>query len=184
MLHSAAHMKANWSCTACGMYSGRRYCVQRHIDNIHKGEANAIPFVEYLVGRRAGAYPPKLRPSYSSAKRTIMEKTEDEIENIYARRAAETFLPPVGAAVYLPFMPEVINRFRNRQNASNWTEFFEMLEILQKNESNVEATQGGTSKGAAQDDILNNDNILNNDVDLTHCKKKLENVSLSRRKRS
>lgn len=168
------------------MYSGRRYCVQRHIDNIHKGKANAIRFIEYLVGRRAGSYPPQRRPSYGSGKQsTIMEKTEDEVEKMFAQRTAESFLPPAGAAVYLPFMPEIINRFRNRQNASNWTEFFEMLEFLQKkNKSNVEATQGGTSKGAAQDDILNNNNILNNDVDLTHFKKKLENVSLSRRKRS
>ena len=82
-------MKANWSCTACGMYSGRRYCVQRHIDNpnIHEGKANAIPFVEYLVGRKEGLYPPKGKPSFGSKKRTIVDKTEDEIENLYARRA-------------------------------------------------------------------------------------------------
>src|SRR6476659_5207639 len=96
VLHSAAQMKANWSCTACGMYSGRRYCVQRHIDNIHKGKANAIPFIEYLVGRREGLYPPNARPSFGSKKRTIVEKTQDECVNMYIHRNVETFLPPVG----------------------------------------------------------------------------------------
>ena len=97
-------MKANWSCTACGMYSGRRYCVQRHINNIHKGKANAIPFVEYLVGRREGLYPPNARPSYGPKKRTIVEKTEDEFVNMYIHRAAESFLPPVGDDVYRSLM--------------------------------------------------------------------------------
>jgi Fe-S oxidoreductase len=110
-------MKANWSCTACGMCSGRRYCVQRHIDNnnIHKGKANAIPFVEYLVGRREGLYPPNARPSFGSKKRTIVEKTEDEIENMYARRAAETALQftPVGDYAYLPIITEVANNTKS-----------------------------------------------------------------------
>ncbi len=106
-------MKANWSCTACGMYSGRRYCVQRHIDNIHKGKANAIPFVEYLVGRREGSYPPNARPSYGSRReRTLMEKTEDELVNMYIHRAAETFLPAVGDVAYRSLMKGVLNILR------------------------------------------------------------------------
>jgi hypothetical protein len=42
----------NWACNACGMASGRRESVQRHIINprIHNGKANAIPFVQYLAG--------------------------------------------------------------------------------------------------------------------------------------
>ncbi len=127
-------MKANWSYTACGMYSGRRYCVQRHINNnnLHKGNANAIPFVEYLVGRReGGSYLLAGRPPFGSQKqRTLMEKTEDELENMFARRAAESFLPSVGDRAYLPVITQLLHDIKNR---SDWEEFFEILEFLQRN---------------------------------------------------
>ena len=129
-------MKANWSCTACGLYSGRRYCVQRHINNnnIHKGNANAIPFVEYLVGRREGSYLPAGRPPFGSQKqRILMEKTEDELENMFARRAAESFLPSVGDRAYLPVITQLLNDIKNRRYRSDWEEFFEILEFLQRN---------------------------------------------------
>ena len=182
-------MKANWSCTACGMYSGRRYCVQRHIDNpnIHEGKANAIPFVEYLVGRKEGLYPPKGKPSFGSKKRTIVDKTEDEIENLYARRAAETALQytPAGHDSYLPTVTEVANNIRNRLTRPDWEKLSEIIYFSQMNSKpDVAAAQGPTSKGAVQDGILNKDNILNNDVDLTECKKIFENVSSNRRKKS
>lgn len=89
-------MKPNWCCSACGMYSGRRTCVQRHIDNIniHNGKASAIPFIEYLVGRREGLYPPGERSTFSSEKhRTLADKMQDELENTFARRVVETSLP-------------------------------------------------------------------------------------------
>jgi hypothetical protein len=163
-------MKANWSCTACGMYSGRRYCVQRHIDNIHKGNANAIPFIEYLVGRREGLYPPKGRPSFGSKKRTIVEKTQDEVENMYVRRAAETFLPPVGDDAYRSLIKGVLDD-KVRQY---WEEIHESLKFFQNNSKpNVPAVHGTTSKGATQYD-LHNDDLVHNDVDLTNYKKMLE----------
>lgn len=184
VLHSAAWLKANWSCTACGMYSGRRYCVQRHIDNIHKGKANAIPFIEYFIGRREGLYPPKGRPSFGSKKRTIVEKTEDEIENMYARRAAETAFQftPVGDYAYLPIITEVANNIRDSLTHPDWEKLFEILNFSQmNNKPNVEASQGTISMEAVQDDLLHNDELLHNNVDLTHCMKMLENISLNRR---
>jgi hypothetical protein len=149
-------MKANWSCTACGMYSGRRYCVQRHIDNIHKGKANAIPFVEYLVGRREGLYPPNVRPSYGSAKqRTLMEKTEDEVEKTFAQRTAESILPAAGHRAYLPAQIEVLTHFKNRQHASDWGEFFQILEFLRNNsKANVVRTQEATGKEPTRYELL------------------------------
>jgi hypothetical protein len=150
-------MKANWSCSACGMYSGRRYCVQRHIDNIHKGKANAIPFVEYLVGRREGLYPPQGRPSYGSGKqRTVMEKTEDEVEKVFARRTAESILPVVGDPKYIPAMIEVLNRIKYRRHAPDWGEFFDVLKFLQNLKSNVEVTRGATGKEPTQHELLYN----------------------------
>ena len=47
----------NWACNACGMASGRKESVQRHIINpkIHSGDAIAIPFVQYLARLAGGA---------------------------------------------------------------------------------------------------------------------------------
>lgn len=49
--------KMNWACNACGMASGRKESVQRHINNpkIHNGDAIAIPFVQYLARLAGGA---------------------------------------------------------------------------------------------------------------------------------
>lgn len=49
----------NWSCNQCSMSSGRRYSVERHIKNLHGGSGVAIPFEEYVIGRRNGIYIPK-----------------------------------------------------------------------------------------------------------------------------
>lgn len=166
-------MKANWSCTACGMYSGRRYCVQRHIDNIHKGKANAIPFVEYLVGRRQGLYPPKGRPSFGSKKRTIVEKTQDEFINTCIRRAVETFLPPVGNDVYR-FLIERALSDKVRQYTEETIESI----VQTSSEPNVPAVHGTTSKCGTQDDPLHNDVNLRNYSEMLEFFKKA-NVKLS-----
>ena len=150
-------MKANWSCTACGMYSGRRYCVQRHIDNpnIHKGKANAIPFVEYLVGRREGSYPPNARPSYGSRKESnLMEKTEDEFVNMYIHRAAESFLPAVGDPAYRPLIKDVVDNIKDRQSLVLLGELLELVKSFQnKSVPIVPAAHGTTSKGAPEYEI-------------------------------
>jgi hypothetical protein len=93
-------MKANWSCTACGMYSSRRYSVQRHIHNKHSGRGMVIPFIEYLVGRRIGWYPPQLPPNYGSKEKTLQDRMKKEAENIYVRRVAEQCIPPSGDPGY------------------------------------------------------------------------------------
>ena len=62
------------------MYSARRYCVQRHIDNIHKGKANAIPFVEIWLAEERDRILPREAFLGSGKQRTVMEKTEDELK--------------------------------------------------------------------------------------------------------
>jgi hypothetical protein len=170
-------MKANWSCTECGMYSGRRYCVQRHIDNIHKGKAYAIPFVEYLVGRRDGLYPPNVRPSYGSQKqRTLLEKTEDELENTYARRAAESYIPALRHPVYRPLVNAAVNNIIARKSHTDWGEFLQICGLSRNNsKQDVLVTQGTISKAATQDNLFDNAD-LSQKVDLTDCKKKLDDV--------
>jgi hypothetical protein len=50
--------KMNWACAECGMASGRKESVLRHINNptIHNGNAIPVPFVQYLAGLARGAY--------------------------------------------------------------------------------------------------------------------------------
>jgi hypothetical protein len=55
--------KPNWAYSSCGMYSSRRWSVERHILNLHNGISNVVPFVDYLVGRKSGFYLPKFRIS-------------------------------------------------------------------------------------------------------------------------
>ena len=50
--------KPNWACSACGMYSGRKESVVRHIrnKNVHDGCAFVIPFADSLIARQSGFY--------------------------------------------------------------------------------------------------------------------------------
>jgi hypothetical protein len=116
------------------MYSGRRTCVQRHIDNIniHNGKASAIPFIEYLVGRREGLYPPGERPTFSSEKhRTLADKMQDELENTFARRVVETSLPPVGDCAYHSGVVDLTDSMNNQRNRSHRNELIAMFQALQ-----------------------------------------------------
>jgi hypothetical protein len=59
----------NYTCDVCGMASGRRESVQRHINNPkkHNGNARVISFVEYLAGLASGAYSIVSNPSRTRA---------------------------------------------------------------------------------------------------------------------
>jgi hypothetical protein len=48
--------KPKWACSACGMCSGRKESVERHIrnKNVHNGSAFVIPFVDSLIARQSG----------------------------------------------------------------------------------------------------------------------------------
>jgi hypothetical protein len=64
--------KPRWACANCGMYSSRKCSVKRHIQNLHKGNATIVSFIDYLLGRKSGYYWPNLIPSY--------QKKEDKID--------------------------------------------------------------------------------------------------------
>ncbi|HEY6659270.1 MAG TPA: hypothetical protein VIZ62_12160 [Nitrososphaeraceae archaeon] len=55
-------MKPNWVCSNCGMWSTRKFSVKRHIINQHNGNAWLVPYIDYLVGRQSGLYPPSAQP--------------------------------------------------------------------------------------------------------------------------
>ena len=57
-------MKPNWVCSNCGMWSTRKFSVKRHITNQHNGNAFLVPYIDYLVGRQSGLYPPSAQPEY------------------------------------------------------------------------------------------------------------------------
>jgi hypothetical protein len=46
------------------MYSSRKSSVKRHIQNIHRENAQYVSFVDYLAGRKSGIYWPSLPPTY------------------------------------------------------------------------------------------------------------------------
>ena len=75
-----------------------------------------------------------------------MDKTEDEIENLYARRAAETALQytPAGHDSYLPTVTEVANNIRNRLTRPDWEKLSEIIYFSQMNSKPDVASSSGT----------------------------------------
>jgi hypothetical protein len=103
--------KMNYACDVCGMASGRRESVQRHINNPkkHNGNARVISFVEYLAGLASGAYsivsnPSRTRAPYNvrnledqqtkgSFFDRIQKKVEEKILDKIAENAANQTMP-------------------------------------------------------------------------------------------
>jgi hypothetical protein len=87
--------KPNWACSGCGMYSSRRWSVERHILNLHDGISNVVPFVEYLVGRQSGFYLPKFRPfvkKNATKTVTLMDTFKNEFLKTFASKAVNKAL--------------------------------------------------------------------------------------------
>jgi hypothetical protein len=80
--------KPNWACSGCGMYSSRRWSVERHILNLHNGSGNVVPFVDYLVGRKSGFYLPKFRPTFVSKNATKTVTVMDTFKNEFLKAVA------------------------------------------------------------------------------------------------
>jgi hypothetical protein len=93
----------NYACDVCGMASGRKESVQRHIDNpkIHDGNAHVIPFVEYLAGLASGLYsidsnPSRTRAPYNAlnledqqTKGSFFDRIQNKVEEKMIDRIAE-----------------------------------------------------------------------------------------------
>jgi hypothetical protein len=88
--------KPNWACSGCGMYSSRRWSVERHILNLHDGIGNVVPFVDFLVGRKSGFYLPKYRPTFvkknATKTVTVMDTFKDELLKGFASKAVNKVL--------------------------------------------------------------------------------------------
>ena len=76
-----------WACISCGMYSTRRYNVERHVSRMHSGYSSVIPFTEYILGRCRGFVTPpywvsKSRPSFNTSEKRDTPKDEIMVEQI------------------------------------------------------------------------------------------------------
>ncbi len=82
-------MKPNWVCSRCGMWSSRKFSVKRHITNQHSGNAFLVPYIDYLVGRQSGLYPPSSYHEYQyKAKKSIFDTFNEEFWKEQARMAS------------------------------------------------------------------------------------------------
>jgi hypothetical protein len=69
--------KPNWVCSACSMWSNRKFSVKRHIKNQHNGNASLVTFMDYIVGRQSGLYLPP-STSLNSSQHSNYQNKEKE----------------------------------------------------------------------------------------------------------
>jgi hypothetical protein len=84
--------KPNWACASCGMFSSRRYNVQRHASNVHRGYGVVVSFVDYLLGRQWGIYRPNPRPTYQRKEENKFDIMNEGLLKQIARDSASKAL--------------------------------------------------------------------------------------------
>jgi hypothetical protein len=91
--------KPNWVCSACGMWSGRKYTVKRHIANLHNGTPPVVSYIDYLVGARSGRYRPRSPTIYRTKTMSEISSSNtlflEEVVRAAARELVQkAFNPP------------------------------------------------------------------------------------------
>ena len=92
----------NWACSFCGMISGRRESVVRHINNprIHAGQALVVPYIEFIsrskngtpIASSAYVYRSRIKTNGSPlVEETFYDKLAKRIEEINLEKLAERF---------------------------------------------------------------------------------------------
>lgn len=96
VLHRVIIMsKLNWSCTSCGMSAGRKFSVQRHINNqnIHNGSGQVVSYLEYSLGIKEGKYRSQKIPPFTRHENSFFDRPIDkiivEVENQIVREIAK-----------------------------------------------------------------------------------------------
>jgi hypothetical protein len=115
-------LRFNWSCNQCGMSSGRRYSVERHIKTLHGGSGLAIPYEEYVLGRRTGNYIPKQRPRFRRFEDQIEHVIDEELrKKVIQTTVSEMMLNPSEAARITTIVRNILQRktFRIQLDAVN-----------------------------------------------------------------
>jgi hypothetical protein len=67
---------------------GQQDSVKRHITNKHYGNASLVPYIEYLVGRQSGLYPPSIQTKYQYKEKSPVDIFREEFWKEKARIAA------------------------------------------------------------------------------------------------
>jgi len=131
-------MGYKWSCTVCGMSSGRKFSVKRHVENIHVGDGGIIPFMEYVSGRRGISYPSEDRNQIGENRRKLsntkrvnsmhlenfIDKVMVEIVNDMARKIATAVNRPADDPIY----STVATYFRTKLLQENYVELIKEFE--------------------------------------------------------
>ena len=71
------------------MWSSRKFSVKRHITNQHSVNAFLVHYIDYLVGRQSGLYPPSAQPEYQyREKKSNYDTFTEEFWKEMARKVA------------------------------------------------------------------------------------------------
>ncbi|MGB6528998.1 MAG: hypothetical protein WBF33_12900 [Candidatus Nitrosopolaris sp.] len=84
--------KPKWACANCGMFSSRKWSVQRHITSLHSGQGVLLSYIDYVVGRQKGYYYPNAVPNFVTKPKPELvlspPKTCDVIQEEFWRESA------------------------------------------------------------------------------------------------
>lgn len=112
----------NWACNTCGMASGRKESVERHINNPrkHNGRAIAIPFVQYIAGLVGGAYPGIIHnplktiaarefrnPDDQQMKGSFFDEIQERVREKTIDKIAEEMINPTSSSSPFLSMPNI-----------------------------------------------------------------------------
>jgi hypothetical protein len=112
--------KPNWVCTNCGMWSGRKDSVKRHVKNQHGGSSSIVSYINYLVGRDSGLYTQSTPPTYQ--RKTMTDSLMDELYREFAREVVRhAFIWPY--LINPPYKNSTIDQ-QPRPYYSFWTDIF------------------------------------------------------------
>jgi hypothetical protein len=98
--------KPKWVCSGCGMWSGRRYSVKRHIANLHNATFPIVSYVDYMRGAKSGHYRPSSPPIYQA-------------KTMYGISSTNNFLDELVRAAARELVKKAFNPPQNSQQLSN-----------------------------------------------------------------
>jgi hypothetical protein len=73
--------KVNWVCATCGQDFTRSYSANRHNNHFHYGNGIIVRFVEYVIGRINGQFPPPSAVNSNSSTRIIRKWWHNNNDN-------------------------------------------------------------------------------------------------------
>ena len=123
-------LKLNWACSSCGMCSGRKESVLRHIDNrrIHNGRAIPIPYLEYLAGIHRGLYGHPTAHRYLQRNRNFPKSTSEFTGRTFFDRLQEK----VAEKTIEKFADDIVEIGHESSRISSLSRHFNQCVILQQ----------------------------------------------------